>query len=135
VTACQACNNGKAAKSLDEHIPAAFTENELARVQDMLERQHALEVIDEASRQHATWLQERVKRCVHLWDQLWPSCAQGAILQQRQIGTLQHFLTVIGCEDVLQHLTTAANKTRSPYQAWKYFCGICWNIIKRQKEE
>jgi DNA-binding TFAR19-related protein (PDSD5 family) len=54
----------------------------------------------------------------------------------RAAGTLRNFLLKMPLDRVAEAMELACNRKASDsYAAWRYFCGICWNIIKGRAYE
>jgi hypothetical protein len=138
VTSCEACNRGKSDVSLEEKIPDAFTENELARCQELLERRAAMRKIDSIMTKVNHEENTDVDSCVEEWE-AWkrsgskeqvplPTCARTSFR------TFLRYLPVAG---VKKCITIAMERSRlSDYAVWKYFCGVAWSQIRsNQKNE
>jgi len=125
VTACFDCNRGKGATELD-CVPDALAQK--------------IKVIEEKRKQYLQYKrlikkQEKLlKDELNEVDAIYNSYFNGYVLsdnfKKKSVG---RFIKAIGLEDVKDAMDKACMKCDSD-QAIKYFCGICWNIIKDKDE-
>lgn len=131
VTACVPCNRGKAGIPLESVAPAIDEMEMLAGIQEMLERQMGLRqsmAVAEAKRKA---MDDAVRK---VWD--WWEDAFGKGTHFEPAG-VRKFLAELDMEDLEEAVAAAeaASERRrfSGYGIWKYFCGICWNMIKESR--
>ncbi len=49
--------------------------------------------------------------------------------------TIKHFVNKLGVHEVIEAVTLAYRRqSRSLYQFFRYFCGICWKKIREREE-
>lgn len=122
VTACADCNAGKTSSSPDAPLVADVE-------QDALRWARAMEVA--ATIQRAKW--EQVKFYVDTFDVAWPDDLERTPDWRRSIERFfETGLEFSRLEDAIERAVTAHDVPG--YRKWKYFCGICWKIIKHRTE-
>lgn len=122
VTACDACNLGKSANSL-ESIPASLA----SRAESVAEREAQLRGYSEVMAAQ----RERIE------DDCWDT-ADIFIEQFRLDGirkdwfqSIKQFVEKIGSHECIRAMEIAtARKGNNRNQCFSYFCGICWNIVR-----
>ncbi len=123
VTACCDCNRGKGAELLTS-VPQSI-EEKAAEVQEREAQIRAFYEILEARKQRRD-------------DEMWSIadiyierfCDDG-ILRTR-LASIRTFLDRLDYYEVQEAMETATRKIYSKSACFKYFCGICWNKIKRE---
>lgn len=123
ITACEACNLGKGARLLSD-VPRPITD----KAEELKEREQQL-------RGYRQILDERENR---LYDEQWevaeilsPGCSDGQGFNRRDLLTIKRFLEQMGIHAVRRAAEIAYVKLpRSEYQRFKYFCGVCWRMIR-----
>lgn len=127
VTSCQGCNLGKsnvllssAPKSLqDRSAEAEEREAQLSAYADIMR-----EVRDRIDRQ--AW---------EIAEELSPGCSERGYSKDRLSG-IRRFVSELPYHTVMD-ATSIANG-RFPYsetRAFKYFCGVCWRIIREEQDQ
>ncbi|SEJ55274.1 HNH endonuclease [Frateuria terrea] len=122
VTACDHCNLGKGAVSL-QSVPASLS----ARAAEVAER-------EEQVRGYAEVMAAKRER-IH--EQAW-DIADIFVEQFRLDGirkdwlqSIKQFVEKIGVAECIRAMEIAtARKPYSRQQCFSYFCGICWNIVR-----
>jgi len=131
VTACVDCNSGKGARPLEEKIPESFLENELERVQELLERKRALERIRGIEAEIEVIEGELVGEAAEFWNA--NRVGWSHFVEEKDHGTLSRFVEKLGMIEVKRAMRIAlGNDGVDPDGKWKYFCGICWSQIKEE---
>lgn len=120
VTSCDHCNLGKGATSLDS-VPASLS----ARAEQVAER-------EEQVRGYAEVMAAKRER-IHqqAWDVADVFVDQFSLdgIRKDWLQSIKQFVEKIGVSDCLMAMDKAvAYKPWSKDQAFRYFCGICWNI-------
>ena len=122
VTACDNCNLGKAANSL-ESIPASLS----SRAAEVAEREAQLRGYSEVM----AAMRQRID------DDCWE--VANIFVDQFQLDgirkdwfqSIRQFVEKIGVHECIRAMELAAS--RKPYsreQCFRYFCGICWNLVR-----
>lgn len=122
ITACFPCNRGKAAVELSDRAkPLAVKAAEVAEREEQL---RGYQEIMEARR-------HRIEQ--ETWDVI--EALQPGVTSFRRdwIQSIKKFLETLGFHEVLEAAEIAkAKKPYSNYTAFRYFCGVCWQKIKRR---
>lgn len=122
ITSCEHCNLGKGARPLSA-VPKGLAE----RAQEVEEREAQIagySSIMDAARERVeddAWRVAEVLR---------PGASDGYPIAK--LNSIKKFVQSLGVHEVLDAADIATS--RRPYseaQAFKYFCGVCWNKIKR----
>lgn len=120
VTACENCNLGKGARPLD-----ATAEPLMARAADAAERQEQL------SAYRALLDEKREQLDRDSWavvDVLEPGAES---FDRRNMTSIRRFIEQLGFYPVLGAAERAYQVVRSsPSGRFRYFCGICWKLVK-----
>lgn len=135
VTSCEGCNRGKAGKGLGDVAPAVDEMQRLAAMQEMAERASLLQKQREEARQMRALEDEAVEDAMGWWNDIGGSDDSGEHGYRRSLKRFLKSLSPIEIHEAFEstgrmwdrksHLTQA--------QAWRYFCGACWSMI-REKE-
>lgn len=122
VTSCFDCNRGKSDRSLDS-VPESL--------QDKMAREKELESQLCEIRKHKQALRDRVKSDLDLIEQEFIDAGytQGLTGEMRQ-SIKAHFLPKLDVIEICEAAEKGADKFDRLNKSFKYFCGICWNIIK-----
>lgn len=123
ITACEPCNQGKSDRPLTS-VPMPLAD----KMEDLAEREAQIEGYREIMDARAARLEDDSWRVA---DALTPgSSATG--FDRRQFASIKRFVDAIGLHATLDAAEIAyAHVTRSDYQRFRYFCGVCWNRIRR----
>jgi hypothetical protein len=123
ITSCFACNRGKAANSLDS-IPQSLSDKATA--------------IKEAEAQikgyHAVMEAKRKRLDVEAWAlmNLWRVEKDSA--PRDWMNSMRMFIEKLGYHEVMDAIEIAMGKGfYSEQKTWRYFCGICWNKLRKQE--
>jgi hypothetical protein len=122
VTACDACNLGKAANSL-ESIPVSLA----SRAPDVAEREAQLRGYSEVM----TAQRERIAD--DCWDTANIFIEQFSLdgIRKDWFQSIRQFVEKIGSHECIRAMQIAtAKKPFSQKACFVYFCGICWNIVR-----
>lgn len=125
VTACERCNLGKGARDLTVapmSLPekAAFVREKEAQLRGYYEVMEA----------------RRMRLDNEVWDIIaaFDKCAK--TFRKDWIQSIKKFVEILGFHEVLDAMEKAAAKCpRYDNDRFKYFCGICWTIIKQSEEQ
>lgn len=133
ISACRDCNAGKSARLLGDvpaplEIQAIDTSNNQKRMAELkeyreklLERQRFLE--DSIEELKNFWAEANQKEDFFAFDD-----------DERR--SIVGFLKLLPVETVIYAMATAAEMVNGgEYSKWRYFCGTCWNIIRKNQEK
>lgn len=132
-TACFSCNRGKAGRKLGDVMPAIDELAVLGGIQEMLERAASMK------QSHAVAVAQREAEdgavvTIRGW---W----RKAFGDDRNIedAALRQFLKRLPLTEIGDAIDATESKDDrsglSQYQAWRYFCGVCWTKIRAAEEE
>lgn len=129
-TSCFDCNRGKADKGLGEVQPAV---DELARLEAMQEMAERARLAQQQADAVAA-KREAEQQSIDLVREWWRGIGggDGAEFMESSIRTFLRRLTL---DEILEAIhATERHWDRHPKtkvgDAWKYFCGCCWRLIK-----
>lgn len=124
VTACFDCNRGKSNIELDK-IPN--------RVKDNLEIIKEKEEQLKEYRKYILKVRKRIDSDVELIEKQFKIYFKDFCFMENAKLSVRRFLEIIDLHIILDCMDIACLKKDDPQQAWKYFCGICWNKIKDKR--
>lgn len=135
ITSCMDCNLGKGARGLGS-IPESLADRvtvAVEREQQMRAYSEAMMVIRQRKEADAGTVNQRwVQQCG-------PRREGGYYLLEDQLTSIRQFLDHLPLPDVLDAVDIAHSKLPvmggNDWSTWKYFCGICWKRIKRNRGE
>lgn len=126
VTACEPCNLGKGARLLSS-VPATLAEKSAA-VAEREEQLLGYQVILEAKRDRIDDEVWRVAEAIKTG-----SSSQG--INRQWASSISMFNERLGVHEVLEAADIAlARFSSGGKQTFLYFCGVCWNRIRKQEE-
>lgn len=122
VTACDHCNQGKGARSL-ESIPASLS----SRAADVIEREAQLRGYSEVM------AAQRLRIDSDAWQvaDIFIEQFRDAGIRKDWFQSVRQFIEKIGAHECIRAMELAVS--RKPFSrdhAFRYFCGICWNIVR-----
>lgn len=122
VTACFNCNRGKAARDL-KVVPMSLADKAA--------------MVAEQEAQLAGYTEIMMAKRLRIEDETWIVVraldGQDEKYARDKLQSIKLFLGKLPLHEVLEAAEIArAAKPYSTFQAWKYFCGVCWTKIKRQ---
>lgn len=121
VTACEACNHGKADIPLSS-VPESLA-SKAARIAEAEEQLAGYNAIMRAKA-------ERLE--ADTWDVaelLWPGCATHGI-SRRWLYDIKRFVERLGVSQCQEFAELAASYGYGDRRRFLYFCGCCWRVIK-----
>lgn len=120
VTACEACNLGKGARDLNT-VPVSLAKKaaEVAEREEQLQGYHA---VLEAKRQR---LEDQAWRVM---DLMYPG--QESVVRD-EFNSTRRFIEKLGFHEVQEAAELALGAPISYRKTFKYFCGICWNKLRK----
>lgn len=129
VTACYACNRGKAGRSLQDVAPQIDEQAVLEQIQENLEGMLVMRSATVAAIAGREALSEAIQIICQKWQE-----AFGRELNEQDRGSVRHFLRALPLADVSASVDLAQWKFKGQrgWVAFKYFCGTCWGKIKQR---
>lgn len=122
-TACVPCNLGKGGRSLSD-IPQALSEK-AAQIAEQEEQLAGYQKILAAKR-------DRIQD--ETWEVIWAYDENCQTLSRSDFESIKRFVEKLGLHAVREAMETAASKGFSQQRTFKYFYGICWNLIRGGKD-
>jgi hypothetical protein len=123
VTSCNTCNIGKGATLLTS-VPKSLKE----KAAEIKER-------EEQIREFNLIIQQQSERLeVETWNVI--NALEGCVMDnypKQDFQSVKRFLQMLPYHEVLDAAERSCGKFRSGNHDFRYFCGICWNKIKEQK--
>jgi hypothetical protein len=124
ITACFACNRGKAANSL-EAIPQSLADKSA----EVIEREKQLRGYHEAMEGKRKRLDREAWELMNLWRTEQDSAPRD------WMNSMRMFIEKLGYHEVREAVEIAMGKAfYSEAKTWRYFCGICWNKLRKAEE-
>jgi hypothetical protein len=124
VTSCEPCNRGKGARDL-QAVPEGLAEKAAA----VAEREAQLKGY------HSVMQAKRDRLDEQAWDlmNMWHTPKDNA--PRDWMNSMRMFIDKLGYHEVREALEIAMAKgwTYSEQKTWKYFCGVCWNKLRKQE--
>lgn len=123
ITACQPCNLGKSANSLDA-VPQALAD----KAAETREREQQIRGYSEVMSEKRSRIDDES------WEvaELYMAHFNEETIRKDHRLSIKQFLESLPVDEVMQAMEIAlAKKPYSKDPSWRYFCGICWNKIKR----
>lgn len=128
ITSCFACNRGKGKRGLGETLPHIDELEALAALQELAERKMHLKGQMSLARETADLQGEAATLITDMLHDLHP------MMEERHIqrASLLQFIDKMGVDGVRDAVSRAAMRGQemSSYAAWRWFCGVCWTIIR-----
>lgn len=123
VTACAPCNLGKSATSLAE-IPQTLKE----KAAEVAERELQIAGYQKVMDEKRLRLEEEAAQVAEVYEEFNP----GYTLSATALVSVRQFIDAIGVHAVCTAMEQAYTRPSvRKGQEFKYFCGICWTIIKK----
>ena len=125
ITSCFDCNRGKSARSLDQIINGEKVDNILPLLKERelqyMEYRNFLLNIDNR-------LREEVDAINSVFQRYFPD---REFTEKFKI-SVKRFIKELGLMEVVNSMEIAASKINKSGECLDYFCGICWNKIKKK---
>lgn len=126
ITACQACNQGKAARSLTS-VPKSLSDK-AAEVAEREAQIAGYAAIMDAARER---LDNDIWRVA---EELHPGASEG--YSRDKLNGIKRFITALGVHEVLEAADLATSKYGvASNRSFKYFCGVCWRKVREVEPE
>lgn len=127
ITSCLNCNIGKGAKLLTS-VPQSLQD----KAKEIAEREEQLKGYSEIIQSKKDRIEDEAWRVGEELDALY----EDGSINRSYLVSIKRFLEKLGLHDVLDAAEIArAAKPYSRNTRFKYFCGVCWNKINREKED
>lgn len=124
VTACDACNFGKGARELTVAPETVAAKAELLREKEEQIAGYNALVLDK---------RERVTETAWLIADMFNNCwgRDPGRFNRADLASIERFVDRLPLDTLIEAVQRGVSKQPAhPEQAFKYFCGMCWNIIR-----
>jgi HNH endonuclease len=126
VTACWDCNRGKGAGLLSS-VPQSLEEKAAVTLEREAQIRAYYEVLE--------LKKERKDAEIWMVSELFMQRFGDEDIHRSRFASIRTFLEYLNVYEVIEAMEIACDKKYSKGAAFSYFCGICWNKIKRPKGE
>jgi len=124
ITACFDCNRGKGKHSLDK-IPVSISDN----LQVIKEKHNQLKAFNRYIEKQEKEYEAGIVAVNNIFAEYFPGKEPSDKFNR---STTKRFLTLLPKQKVITAMVLACDKrSHNPEKALAYFCGICWNWIKK----
>lgn len=124
VTACETCNQGKGARSLDQ-VPSTLAE----KAKEVAEREAQLRGFHEVMERRRERIEEDAWKVAEVFTDKFGDDG----IRRDWLQSIRYFNEQLGLYEVLDAMQIAVSKTYRERRCFLYFCGICWNRIKGEQ--
>jgi hypothetical protein len=127
ITACEPCNLGKAARSLAD-VPKSLKQK-AAETAEREEQIRGYQAVMDAKRSR---IQDDIDRVCEVYERFNP----GYTLSDSGAVTVRKFIEELGVHEVIDAMESAYTRPSVRRNGeFRYFCGICWNKIRKNEDE
>jgi hypothetical protein len=124
ITACEPCNLGKSARSLAD-IPQSLKD----KVAQIAEREEQIQGYQQVMSSKRLRLDDEAGAVREVYEQF----NEGFTLSESAMVSVRKFVDQLGMHAVVDAMESAHTRgTVRRNGEFKYFCGICWNLIRGQ---
>lgn len=126
ITSCSGCNLGKGARPLTD-VPQSLAE----KAAETREREAQI------AGYNAVMAAKRARVEQDTWDALaaYMEHFKRDRIRESDFQSVKRFVEKLGVHDCIEAMDLALAKTsRSEYQTFRYFCGICWRWVREGKQ-
>ena len=123
ITACFDCNRGKSNRTLDK-IPNQLNEN----LNIIKEKEEQLKEY----RKYVLKVRKRIEGDINKVEKVFQTYFEDRQFTDYFRKSVKMFLEVMDLYKVMDAMDMACLRKDESQEALKYFCGICWNIIKNR---
>jgi hypothetical protein len=120
VTACESCNQGKAARTLAD-VPKSLQE----RAKEVIEREAQIKGYQAAIGAKKRRIEEEAEQVRDVYESFNP----GYTLNDKAMVSVRMFVERLGAHAVSDAMEYAHSRARKN-EEFRYFCGVCWAKIK-----
>lgn len=124
ICACFDCNRGKSSGLLSD-IPESVS----LRIERAQEKEEQLKQLQKLKRQVEKQKNKAVDSLERIFQTQYPN---KEFTQAFRVSVKSKFLANLDTFDVSEAMEIAVNRGSESNEALKYFCGICWNKIKKR---
>lgn len=121
LTACFDCNRGKSATLLSD-LPQKI-EAKMAVIIEKREQAKAFEKVLKRQRKDE---ESSINAVDSVFQEFFPTKSFAAKFRE----SVRHFTKLLDSDQIEFAMRSSCSKKSSPDDALRYFCGICWNLIK-----
>jgi HNH endonuclease len=121
VTACEACNQGKAARGLSQ-VPASLAD----KAAEVAEREAQLRGFHEVMEAR----RDRIEADAWEVADIFIDGFRKDGIRKDWLQSIRYFNEQMGKFEVMNAMEIAVSRKHSERQCFMYFCGICWNRIR-----
>ena len=125
ITSCFDCNRGKGAELL-ETVPASLSD----KIAIQQEKMDQLRALDRLLKQQKKRERQQIEEVNEAFQIRYPE----RTLSDSFRVSVGQFIREIGLDECISAMHKACVRTKGPTDATKYFCGICWNIIRSRNK-
>ena len=122
ITACFDCNRGKSNNKL-EKIALSVSEKHNILIEKDLQFKEYQKLVRRLEKK----LRKQEDEVSGIYNDWFPEYELGKRFKQ---ATVRKFIDSIGIIETKKSMNTACSRVNNSSDSIKYFCGICWNIIK-----
>lgn len=122
ITSCFDCNRGKGNKELS--ISPISTQEKLEKMRVAQEQHKEITKLQKKER-------EIITSQINEVEQIFERFFEGLCFREKFRISVKTFLLKLGLEEVCDSMEKACSKVYKSEGALTYFCGICWNKIKK----
>lgn len=124
ITACFACNRGKSDRALTD-VPQSLQDKAAL----VLEKEAQIKGYQKAMNSRKQRIQDEAEAVCEVYERF----NDGYTLNEQSMVTVRMFVEKLGVHDVCNAMERAYSRSRSGSE-FKYFCGICWNMIRESSK-
>ena len=117
VTSCGNCNRGKGATPLSS-VPQSLAE----KAAEVAEREAQIRAYYKILEAKKARKDDELRSIADVFMKRFGD----EEIQRTRLASIRSFLQRLDYFEVLEAMEIAVDKTNSPYQSFKYFCGVCW---------
>jgi len=129
VTACDACNLGKGARSL-----AALPKTVAEKADILREKEDQIAGFNALIAERQNRIEDTAWDIANALNDAWG--LERDCFNKRWLASIIQFADKLALNDLLEAVVIAtARKPYSETQCFKYFCGICWNKIRGERAD
>jgi 5-methylcytosine-specific restriction endonuclease McrA len=121
ITACFDCNRGKS-NGLIESAPMSFNE----KTEILLEKQEQLKQYEKLLKS----IKRKTVKNINIVEEVFKETFNSHQFTETFKISIERFLKDLPLSEVVNAMRIASARFDEPAHATKYFCGICWNMIK-----
>lgn len=130
ITSCFECNRGKSNVSLED-VPQPIEQ----QLREQVERQTQLEAYNKFLMQARKRKQSAARELRKYWNECFGvEFCENKGFQDVKLQTMTTFLNQLPLAHVMDAVDIARKKVNYESRAFKYFCGVCWSMIKEGRK-